>query len=158
MVFIAALRSEYMSKKFRKASHSVFSLHVHLVWITKYRYSVLTQDIGTRVRDIIRQECASLDVQIISGVVSRDHVHLFVSYPPKLSVSELVKRLKGRSSRKIQQEITELRRKYWGRHFWGIGFGAFSSGNVTDEMIEEYIAHHDEHPNHLDDFKVRPSD
>ena len=56
---------------------------------------------------------------------------------------------------KIQQEFPQLRRKYWGRHFWGIGYGAFSSGNVTDEMIQEYINHHDEHPNHYDDFVVR---
>ena len=146
-----------MKTKLRKASHTVFTLHAHLVWITKYRYAVLDQLIGTRVRDIIRQECASMDIQIIKGVVSKDHVHLFLSYPPKLSVSYIVKRLKGRSSRKIQQEFPELRKRYWGRHFWGIGYGAFSSGNVTDEMIEEYIAHHDEHPDHLNDFEVRPS-
>ena len=54
-------------------------------------------------------------------------------------------------------EFPQLKRKYWGKHFWGIGYGAFSSGNVTDEMIEQYIAHHDEDPNHIDDFEVRSS-
>ena len=146
-----------MKKKFRKASHTVFCLHVHLVWITKYGYSVLCKKVGTRVRDLIRQDCASMDVQIISGVVSKDHIHLFISYPPKLSISHIVQRLKGRSSRRIQEEFSSLRRRYWGRHFWGIGYGAFSSGNVTDEMIKDYISHHDEHPNHLNDFKVSSS-
>lgn len=146
-----------MTKKFRKASHTVYSLHVHLVWITKYRYSVLDKEIGTRVRDLIRQECASMDIQIISGVVSKDHIHLFISYPPRFAISDIMKKIKGRTSRKVQMEFPQLKRKYWGKHFWGIGYGAFSSGNVTDEMIEQYIAHHDEDPNHIDDFEVRSS-
>ena len=141
--------------KFRHASHSVFSLKVHLVWITKYRYSVLNQEIGTYARELIRQDCAGMDIQILSGVVSKDHIHLFISYPPKFSISHIVKQLKGRSSKKIQEKFPELKKRYWGRHFWGIGYGAFSSGNVTDEMIKEYIEHHDKHPNHgQDGFEV----
>ena len=143
--------------KFRHASHSVFSLKVHLVWITKYRYGVLTNEIGNFVRDVIRQDCARLDVQILSGVVSKDHIHLFVSYPPRISISDLVKQLKGRSSRRVQQEFPQLKKRYWGRHFWGIGYGAFSSGNVTDEIIKQYIESHDKHPNHgKDGFEVDP--
>ena len=141
-------------KELRKSSHTVFSMKVHIVWITKYRYGVLGGEVGLRIRDLIRQDCDALDVRIISGVVSKDHIHLFLSYPPKISISELVRQLKGRSSRKIQEDFPELRKKYWGRHFWAIGYGAFSSGNVTDEMIEEYIAHHSEDPYHGDHFKV----
>jgi len=107
-----------------------------------------------RIRDLIRQDCDRLDIQIISGIVSKDHVHIFISYPPKISISEIVKTLKGRSSKKIQQEFLELKRRYWGQHFWGIGYGAFSAGEVTDELIEEYLSHHDEHPNHIDDIKI----
>ena len=139
--------------KFRKSSHSTFNLKVHLVWITKYRYSVLNQEVGTRVRDLIRQECASMDIQIISGVVSKNHIHLFISYPPKWSISEIVKRLKGRSSRKIQAEYKHLRNRYWGRHFWAIGYGAFSAGNITDEIIENYIKNHEEESSHQEDFQ-----
>jgi len=83
--------------------------------------------------------------------VSKDHVHLYISYPPKLSVSDIVKALKGRSSRKIQQEFPHLQKQYWGRHFWAIGYAAFSSGHVTDEIIQEYIKHHENHANHNDD-------
>ena len=111
-------------------------------------------DIGQRIREIIRQDCEKLDIQIISGVVSPDHIHLFINYPPNLRISDIVKQLKGRSSRKIQQEFVELRKRYWGRHFWGIGYGAFSSGNVTDEIIKNYIKNHDQNSLKDDDFLV----
>lgn len=124
---------------YRKTSHSVYDLKYHLVWITKYRKAVLRGEIGRRVREIIRQTCAELDVQILSGVIQPDHIHLLVSVPPTLSVSQLMQRLKGRSSRKMLQEYTELRRQFWGRHFWARGYFAASSGNVTDEVIKQYI-------------------
>jgi putative transposase len=145
-----------MSKrKYRKGSHTVYDLKVHLVWITKYRYKVLTDDVGHRIRDLVRQVCDSNDIQIIKGRVSKDHVHLYVSYPPKLSVSEMVRRIKGRTSKKIQDEFPQLHKKYWGKHFWAIGYAAFSAGAVTDEMIQEYLDKHDKHPNHNDeDFVV----
>jgi putative transposase len=76
---------------------------------------------------------------------------MYVSYPLKLSVSEMVKRLKGRSSRRIQDEFPQLGKIYWGRHFWAIGYAAFSSGQVTDEVIREYIKSHVDHLNHNDD-------
>ena len=131
----------------RKGSHSVHQLHVHLVWSTKYRYAVLKGDIQVRCRELIRQVCDALDVQILKGVVSKDHIHLHVSYPPKLSVSELVKRLKGRSARLMLDEFTELRKRYWGQHLWGIGYGAWGTGNITDEMVQEYLEHHKEGSN-----------
>ena len=121
----------------RKGSHSIHQLHVHLVWSTKYRYEVLRGDIQLRCRDLIRQSCDSLDIQILKGVVSKDHVHLHLSYPPKLSVSDILKRLKGRSAKILLMEYSELKKRYWGGHLWGIGYGAWSTGNITDEMIQE---------------------
>jgi len=142
-------------RSYKKSSHTVHDLKVHLIWITKYRYKALTTEVGERVRDIIRQVCDQNDIEIIRGVVSKDHVHLYISYPPKYSVSDMVKWFKGRSSRKIQDEFPQLGKIYWGKHFWAIGYAAFSSGHMTDEMIKEYIDHHDQHPNHNDDdFKV----
>lgn len=90
----------------------------------------------------MKQICESEDVQILGGVVSKDHIHLHVEYPPSLKISDLVKRLKGRSSRRLQEEYPELRKKYWGRHFWAIGYGAWSTGNITDKMVQEYLEHH----------------
>ena len=138
-------------RSYRKGSHTVHDLKVHLVWVTKYRYQVLTKEIGYRLRNIIRQICDSHDIHIIQGRVSKDHVHLYVSYPPKLSVSDMVRFMKGKSSRKIQEEFPQLGKRYWGKHFWGIGYAAFSSGHVTNDMIQEYLKHHEDHPNHQND-------
>ena len=136
----------------RRGSHSVYELHVHIVWSTKYRYSVLRGDVQLRCRDLIRQVCDSMDIRIMKGVVSKDHLHLHLSYPPKLSVSEIVKRLKGRSARLLLDEFSELKRRYWGQHLWGIGYGAWSSGNITDEMIQKYLDHHKDNPNSDQNF------
>lgn len=138
--------------KTRRSSHSTHSLQVHIVWITKYRYHVLQGDIQLRCRDILRQVCNSLDIQILKGVVSKDHIHLHVSYPPKLSISDMVKRLKGRSSRMLLSEFPELHRRYWGNHFWGIGYGCWSTGHLTEDMLNSYLEHHNDHPNTDENF------
>ena len=77
--------------------------------------------------------------EIENGVVSWDHVHLFVEIPPHIPVSEFVRIAKGRSSRKVQQEFPSLKKTYWGSHFWARGFFSATSGNITDEIINEYI-------------------
>ena len=127
-------------KNYRKTSHSVYDLKVHLVWITKYRKPVLFGNVATRLRDLVREICKSLDVEILRGHVSKDHVHLFVSMPPYLSVSELEKRVKGKTSWKLVSENRKLSKQFWGRHLWARGYFAASSGNVTDEVIMQYIA------------------
>ncbi len=104
-------------RPYRKSSHSVHDLKVHLIWITKYRYKVLSKDVSIRIREIIRQICDSKDIQIIKGNISQDHVHIYVSYPPKISVSEMVRFFKGRSSKKIQDEFPQLSKRYWGETF-----------------------------------------
>ena len=136
----------------RRSSHSIHSLQVHLVWITKYRYHVLQGEFQLRCRDILRQVCNSLDIQILKGVVSKDHLHLHLSYPPKLSISDIVKRLKGRSSRMLLSEFPELHRRYWGNHFWGIGYGCWSTGHLTEDMLNSYLDHHNDHPNTDENF------
>ncbi len=138
-------------RSYRKGTHTTHDLKVHLVWVTKYRYHVLTESVGLGSRELIRQICDALDIVILKGRVSRDHVHLYISYPPRLSVSEIVRRIKGRTSRRLQEEFPQLSKRYWGKHFWGIGYAAFSSGQVTDEMITEYLKNHQKHKNHVDD-------
>jgi len=129
-------------KEHRRSGHNISILMVHLVWVTKYRYPVLKGDVQKRCREILIQISDSEDVQILKGVVSKDHIHMHIEYPAKLSISNFVKRLKGRSSRRIQDEFPELKKRYWGRHFWAIGYGAWSTGNITDEMVNEYLEHH----------------
>jgi putative transposase len=103
-------------------SHTKFHHRYHIVWSPKYRYKVLHGDVRLRVREIIRQVCGEMGVTIVNGVLSRDHVHLFVEIPPHVSVSDFVRRAKGRSSRKIQQEFEHIRKRYWGQRFWQRGY------------------------------------
>jgi putative transposase len=130
-------------KEYRLGSHTVYDIKYHLVWVTKYRYKVLQGDLALRTRDVIRQACMAREIKILKGHVSRDHVHLFVSSPPGLSVSQIVQYVKGKSSYVLQQEFPELKRRYWGRHLWARGYFCASSGTVTDEMIKAYIEHQD---------------
>ena len=129
---------------YRKGSHSLFDIKLHVVWITKYRKPVLHGAAGQRLRDIVRRICEELDVEILAGNVRMDHVHLLLSILPQLSVSKLMQRLKGVSSRKLLQENQGLRKEFWGRHLWARGYFAVSSGNVTDDVIAEYIKNQDE--------------
>ena len=129
---------------YRKTSHTRFDLKYHLIWTTKYRKPILSGSIGVRVRDLIREICQTHNVQIIRGHVSKDHVHIFISAPPQLSVSKLAQFLKGKTSRKLLQESASLRKQFWGQHLWGRGYFVVSSGNITDELIMDYIQSQDE--------------
>ena len=101
----------------RVNGHTVSRLTVHIVWSTKYRYAVLLGDIQKRCRSVLIEVCDAGGVNILKGVVSKEHVHIHLEYRPSQDISSLVKKLKGRSSRKLQQEFPELKKKYLGRHF-----------------------------------------
>jgi len=141
--------------EYRKGSHTVYDIKYHIVWITKYRKAVLRGEIGLRLRELIRQTCEAEEVYIEKGHIAVDHVHLLLSVPPNIAVSDLVQRLKGRSSRKMLDEFGELRRQFWGQHLWARGYFVASSGNVTDEIIAQYIEMQTEKPqNDNEDFQV----
>ncbi len=140
-------------ENYRKSSHTVYDLKYHIVWITKYRKPVMRGEIAERLRDLIREICKSKDVEIIKGHISKDHVHIFVSVPPHISISQLVKSIKGKSSRKLMMEYKRLSRAFWGRHLWARGYFAVSSGNVTDEVIIKYIEEQGKEPPD-GDFKI----
>ncbi len=137
---------------YRTSSHSKYSLHVHVVWVTKYRKKVLTGEIALSVRKNIREICKRNDVEILKGHVAKDRVHLLVSMPPHLSVSKMMKYIKGASSRKLLKEYKGLNKTFWGRHLWARGYFAVSSGNVTDEVIKMYIENQDQERD--DDFRI----
>jgi len=126
-------------RKYRLGAHTKSDLKVHWVWLPKYRKPVLTGEVAVRVRDLIRQIAAEHELEILSGKVARDHVHVFVGYRPNQDVSQIMQWLKGISSRVLLQEFPHLRKRFWGRHFWARGYLAVSSGNITDEMVKEYI-------------------
>ena len=124
--------------------HTVFDVKVHIVWITKYRKRVLYGQVAERARELIREVCREHEVEITSGHVGKEHVHLLVSLPPYISINKLVQYIKGKSSRKLLQEFKLLNKQFWGQHLWGRGYFVASSGNVTDEVIKEYIESQDE--------------
>ena len=132
--------------QYDKGKHCTFYHRYHLVWITKYRYKILRGDIRLRVREIIRQVCAENRVEIIKGVLSSDHVHMFVSIPPNLSVSDLMRKMKGRSSHKVQIEFPQLKKRYWGRHFWGRGYFSTTNGAITEDIVLQYLEKHGHKP------------
>lgn len=120
-------------------AHTKTDLKVHVVWIPKYRKGVLTGEVALRVRDLIRQIAMEHELEIVSGKVARDHVHVFLTYRPNQDVSQIVQWLKGISSRVLLQEFAHLRRQFWGKHLWARGYLAVSSGTITDELIQKYI-------------------
>jgi putative transposase len=125
--------------EYRRSAHAVFDIKYHVVWITKYRYKVLTGRVAERARDLIRQTCAARDVIIVRGSVSPDHIHILLSAPADLAPAKLVQYLKGRSSRKLQDEFPELRKRYWGQHLWSRGYFCATVGAVDEATIREYI-------------------
>ena len=130
--------------EYDRGKHTVFYNRYHLVWITKYRYKVLTKAMKERVRVLVAQVAAELGIKIENGVISAEHVHMFVSIPPHIAVSEFIQKAKDRTSRIIQQEFPELKQRYWGNHFWGRGYFSATSGHITDDVINDYINNHGE--------------
>jgi putative transposase len=140
-------------RNYQHSSHATYEIQYHFVWITKYRYKVLKPDIAIRLRDMVRQGCEAREITVISGNIRPDHVHILVSAPPWISPSQIMQYLKGRSSRLLQDEFSELKRRYWGRHLWGRGYFCTTVGPVTEEMIKNYIENqHDDD----DSIKIEP--
>ena len=137
-------------KRYQLGAHTKHDLKVHLVWIPKYRKKVLTGEVAHRVRDLIRQIAMEHELTILSGKVAVDHIHVLVGYRPHVDVSMIVQWLKGISSRILLQEFAHLRKAFCGRHLWARGYLAVSTGNLTDEMVAEYIAQQEGEPVHDD--------
>ncbi len=141
-------------QNYRKTSHRTYDCKYHIVWITKYRKKVLGGEVGKRVRELVREICRRNDVEILKGHVSKDHVNLFVSVPPHLAISKLVQYLKGKSSYKLMQENKQVSRLFWGHHLWGREYFVATSGNITDEMIMEYIENQDNNEKEDGEFTI----
>ncbi|MDR0552573.1 MAG: IS200/IS605 family transposase [Holosporales bacterium] len=139
--------------EYRKGSHSLYDLKYHVVFCTKYRYRVLTGVVATRARDLIKEICEANDIEIVSGGLGPDHIHLLLSIPPGLSISRAMQYIKGKSSRKLQQEFEILRKRYWGQHLWARGYFAVTVGNVNAEEIQRYIEEQEQH-HKAENFKI----
>jgi putative transposase len=107
--------------EYRHGSHTVFSIHLHIVWVTKYRHKVLYQEVAERVRAIVREECRKSGVDILKGPVSSNHVHVLVSIPPQVTISRLIQRMKGKSSSHLLREFPPLAEAVLGMACRGAG-------------------------------------
>ena len=131
-----------MTVEYRTGPHTKYKIEYHFVWITKYRFQVLKGEIALRVRELVRQTCAMFEIEVLRGVVSKDHIHILVSAPPTISPADIMRRIKGLSSTKIFEEFPHIKKRYWGRHFWARGYFCVTAGELTKEMIEQYLEHH----------------
>jgi putative transposase len=124
----------------RRGRHCVFLMHVHLVFVTKFRREVFTKEMLDRLRSIFTSVCSDFEAQLVEFDGEDDHVHLLVNYPPKTCVSALVNSLKGVSSRMIRQKnYPSIRKKLWGGALWSPSYFAASCGGAPIAVIRQYI-------------------
>ncbi len=132
-----------LSSEIRHGRHCVFQLHVHLVFVTKYRYRIFDADAISRLRDIFTKVCTDFEAQLVEMNGEDNHVHLLVNYPPKHSVSSLVNSLKGVSSRLLRLERPDLVRRYWKGVLWSPSYFAASCGGAPISILKTYIEQQD---------------
>lgn len=123
----------------RKGRHCVFAMHVHLVFVAKYRRKVFDGDALQRLGSIFGHVCADFDARLIEMDGEDDHVHLLVEYPPKVAVSALVNSLKGVSSRLLRKDRPDIRDRYWKGVLWSPSYFASSCGGAPISIIRQYI-------------------
>ena len=123
---------------YSKSSHAVYRCEYHFVWVPKYRYHVLVKEVKPRLRGILLELCEWLDIRIIEGAICSDHVHMYLSVPPKLSPSHVMKILKGKSAERLRNEFPELGKKYWGMHIWARGYFVSTVG-IDSTVIQQYV-------------------
>jgi putative transposase len=125
-------------KDFKRLAHAVWQCKYHIVWCPKYRFRILKGEVGESVRVIIKQLCEWKKVEILEGNVQADHIHLVLSFPPKYAISEVVGFLKGKSAIKMFDMHSELKKRFWGRHFWAKGY-CVSTVGLDEEQIRKYV-------------------
>ena len=124
-------------------SHTKYNCTYHLVFIPKYRRKVMYGKLGKEIGEILSIVCKITGITLIKGSVCPNHVHMYVSIPPKMSISTVMSKLKGKSALMIFDRHPEYRDK-WGRHFWARGYYAETVGQINEEMIEKYIEEQEE--------------
>ena len=137
-----------------RVAHTVHQLHYHFVLSTKYHKPVLRGDIAIEVRDLIREICHANDIEILRGHVRPDHVHLLLGVPPHLAPSRVMQAVKGKTSHHLLMDRRKLRESFWGRHLWARGYFVATRGNVTDEVVAEYIRLQGAEPQDEERFRI----
>ena len=127
--------------KLRRGRSCVYLLHVHLVFVTKYRNSIFSSAYLSAMEEIFEKICGDFDSFLKDFNGEGDHVHLLVEYPPKVSIAKLVNSLKGVSSRLLKKQYPEIASYYWKGALWSPSYFAGSCGGAPLSVIKEYIEH-----------------
>ena len=128
-------------------AHTRWNCTYHIVFIPKYRRKVIYGEVKRDIAEILKKLCEMKQIQLIEGKVCKDHVHMYVAIPPKLSVSEVMSYVKGKSSLMIFDRHPEFRQGWGNRHFWARGYNVATVGNVNESTIVEYIKNQEENDN-----------
>jgi putative transposase len=127
----------------KRTSHAVYDTKYHLVWAPKYRKWITREDIRQRGAELFREIAEEFQFEIEEMEVAKDHVHLFLNFPPKYAIAKVVEILKSISASRLFGEFPELRRQLWGGEFWEDGYFARTVGDqVTAEVVKKYIRYH----------------
>ena len=127
------------NQEIRSGRHCVFNMHVHLVFVTKYRKDVFTKSMLDAMKGMFEKVCSDFEAELTEFNGEDDHGHLLINYPPKVAVSNLVNSLKGVSSRHLRKEFPEIKNKLWGGSLWSPSYFASSCGGAPLEIIKQYI-------------------
>ena len=127
------------SQELRTGRHVVYQMHVHLVFVPRYRKKVFDADAIERLRNYFRIVCADFEADLVEFDGEQDHVHLLIVYPPKMAVASLVNSLKGVSSRKLRQDRPDIAKRYWSGGLWSPSYFAASVGGASLEVLRAYI-------------------
>ena len=133
------------NQEIRSGRHCVFNMHVHLVFVTKYRKDVFTKSMLDSMKRMFKKVCLDFEAELTEFNGEDDHVHLLINYPPKVAVSNLVNSLKGVSSRHLRKEFPEIKSKLWGGSLWSPSYFASSCGGAPLEIIKQYIKQQSSH-------------
>ena len=144
--------------KYRRLSHTVYCCEYHIVWVPKYRYRILKGEIKDFLDSKIRQVSEWYGVEVIELAIQEDHIHLVCSIPPKLSVSDYMGIIKGKSAIKLFKSYPKFKDKpYWGNHFWARGYFVSTIG-IDEEKIKRYVKYQEqkerEEEKHQDEFNL----
>ena len=126
------------TEKYRRQSHTVYDCRYHIVFVTKYRFKIIDKEIEIALKWIIKEVCDWKETEIIEGAVREEHIHLYLQIPPKYSISDVIKWIKGKSAERLLRKFPKLSKQYWGRHLWARGYFVSTVG-ITDDIIRRYI-------------------
>ena len=127
------------STHIRSGRHCAFNMHVHLVFVTKYRKTCFSKEHLTFMKKVFESVCIAFEAKLMELDGEKDHVHLLIHYPPKVSVSKLVNRLKGVSSRYLRKHFTDLAECFWGKALWSPSYFSGSCGGAPIDIVRKYI-------------------